>query len=252
MTDTDLLPTDPRTGKPLPPRAQPGYYPGFSTLSQKAFWDEATRAVVVDRVEHPPELRFFTPEEAPLMRAVCARILPQEDRANAHQIPIINGIDKRLFEKRTDGYRYEAMPKDWDAYRLGLQAIDAIAQQMHGKDFIACGAHEQDETLQTLHDGKPPAGQEIWDKMPVHRFWALLVQDVAEQYYAHPWAWDEIGFGGPSYPRAYFRLEHGQPEPWEVQEKRYEWNAPPSAVSGELVQVAGANDGATPGQGGTH
>ena len=62
--------------------------------------------------------------------------------------------------------------------------------------------------------------------MPVERYWALLVQDCLEAYYAHPWAWDEIGFGGPAYPRAYMRLEHGEPEPWEVEELRYEWLAP--------------------------
>ena len=72
---------------------------------------------------------------------------------------------------------------------------------------------------------------EIWEKMAIHRYWALLVQDCVEAYYAHPWAWDEIGFGGPAYPRAYMRLEHGEPEPWEVEEQRYEWEAPPDAVS---------------------
>ena len=43
------------------------------------------------------------------------------------------------------------------------------------------------------------------------------MQDALEGYYAHPWAWDEIGFGGPAYPRAYTRLERGEPEPWEVE-----------------------------------
>jgi hypothetical protein len=33
------------------------------------------------------------------------------------------------------------------------------------------------------------------------------------------------GYGGPAYPRGYVRLERGAPEPWEVNEKRYEWKA---------------------------
>ena len=37
-------------------------------------------------------------------------------------------------------------------------------------------------------------------------------------YYAHPYAWDEIGFGGPAYPRGYFALNNGAPEPWEPRE----------------------------------
>jgi hypothetical protein len=25
-------------------------------------------------------------------------------------------------------------------------------------------------------------------------------------FYSHPWAWNEIGFGGPAYPRGFMRL----------------------------------------------
>jgi hypothetical protein len=237
----------------MPPRAQPGYYPGFSTLSQQSFWDDATRTVVLNRVENPPPIRFFSPDEATLMEAVCARLLPQDDRDEAHRIPIINGIDERLYENRSDGYRYESMPPDPEAYRLGLQAIEAIAQEMQGKSFLELGATDQDRVLKSIHDAKPPAGQEIWDRMPPHRFWLLILQDVVEQYYAHPYAWDEIGFGGPAYPRAYMRLERGEPEPWEVREQRYEWEAPENSLSGLSELVGGTTHHmGTPGQGGTH
>ena len=37
--------TNPITGAPLSKREQPGYYPGFSTLKQKRYWDAATRKV---------------------------------------------------------------------------------------------------------------------------------------------------------------------------------------------------------------
>jgi len=43
----------PRThpaGHVLPPREQPGYYRGFSTLAQQHAWDEHTREVVLGRV----------------------------------------------------------------------------------------------------------------------------------------------------------------------------------------------------------
>jgi hypothetical protein len=67
--------------------------------------------------------------------------------------------------------------------------------------------------------------------MSIGRFWQMLMQDALESYYSHPWAWDEIGFGGPAYPRAYTRLERGEPEPWEVEEKPYAWEQPDYAVS---------------------
>ncbi len=134
-----------------------------------------------------------------------------------------------------------------------MQAIEEIAQTTHGKRFLELTAREQDQLLRSIHDGDPEGAQHIWDKMPVERFWMLLVQDAAEAYYAHPYAWDEVGFGGPAYPRAYMRLERGEPEPWEVEEQRYEWQAPADSVS-DVYEPVGKKDQhhASPGQGGTH
>jgi hypothetical protein len=82
-----------------------------------------------------------------------------------------------------------------------------------------------------LRNGTPQAAEAIWKQVSIGRFCQMLMQHALEAYYAHPWTWDEIGFGGPAYPRAYTRLERGEPEPWEVEEQRYEWIAPDYAVS---------------------
>ena len=230
----------------------PGYYPGFHTLDQKKFWDAATRKVVLDRVNNVPEIRFFKPEQARLLEAICARIVPQDDRDEAHKIPIVPWIDERLFADRHDGYRFEDMPPDREAYQLGLRGIEEIARILHGRGFCGIGVGEQDQILERLHDARPPAAREIWKQMPVHRFWMLLVQDCITVYYSHPWAWDEIGFGGPAYPRAYMRLEHGQPEPWEKDEKRHEWTAFGSSLSEKFTHVAGLAEHRGGPQGGTH
>jgi len=253
-SDALSLPTNPETGQPIAPVAQLGYYPGFSTLSQQAFWDEATRQTVLDRVEHVPPIRFFTPEEARLMKAVCDRLIPQDDRDESHKIPIVERIDDRLSSGRIDGYRFEDMPPDNEAHRLGLRAIEDIAMHLYHTSFLHLGLLEQDAVLQTIHQAKPPAGHDIWQKMSVHRFWMLLMQDVVEAYYAHPYAWDEIGFGGPAYPRGYMRLEGGKPEPWEVEEQRYDWEAPVTSRSGAYMPVGGpgGHKQITPGQEGTH
>jgi hypothetical protein len=39
---------------------------------------------------------------------------------------------------------------------------------------------------------------------------------VLAAFYSHPWAWTEIGFGGPAYPRGFARLGAGQREQWEA------------------------------------
>lgn len=249
----DGRPVNPNTREPLPPRAQPGYYPGFTTISQKAFWDQATRNVVLARIEKIPPIRFFSSEEAQLMTAVCNRILPQDDRDKLHKIPIVNFIDERLHEDRLDGYRFEGMPTDQEAHRLGLKGITEVAQHMFRRPFVELNPTDQESVLKTLHDGQPPAGLTIWKRMPVSRYWLLLVQDVVGVYYAHPFAWDEVGFGGPAYPRGYMRLENGEPEPWEVDERRYEWAAPSGSPSAEFTPVGGSPEHkGSPGQGGTH
>ncbi len=249
-------PLDPRTKEPLAPRADPGYYPGFSTLGQQNFWDAATREVVRQRVEDIPPIRFFTADEAKLMQTLCDHLLPQDDRDAEHRIPILPYIDERLFLGKTPGYRFETMPPDGDAYRLGFQAINQMAQANHGRDFLEITWREQEDLLKSIHDDEPMRGAEdIWGKrMPAHRYWALVLQDCAEMYYSHPWSWDEIGFGGPAYPRAYMRLERGEPEPWEVEEERYEWTVSPElwVSDPKEKEIAAHSEHPPAGQGGTH
>jgi hypothetical protein len=196
---------------------------------------------------------FFSPDELEIITAVIDRVIPQDDRDDEHRIPVVAMIDERLHSGRIDGYRYEDMPPDGEAYRMGLRAIDGIAEVMYGRSFVTLSPHEQDSLLWTIHEDRPPGGEEIWNGLPADRFWLLLVSDAVDAYYAHPYAWDEIGFGGPAYPRGYFRLENGQAEPWEVNEQRYEWEAPPGALSDRYQQLGGRHPHRAPaGQEGTH
>lgn len=237
----------------LTPSKQPGYYPGFSTLAQQGFWDEATRRAVISRIADTPPVRFFSSHEAQLLEAVIDRILPQDDRLPERRIPILPWIDERLYKNTLNGFRYEDMPPDREAYHLGLNAIDEMAQRRFQAPLLNLDPHQQELILKSLHDGKPDPEHPLWETMPVHRFWALLMEDCVTVYYSHPWAWDEIGFGGPAYPRGYMRLEKGQPEPWEVDEVRLAWNPPADSLSElDLGVEAPPEHGSTQGHGGTH
>ena len=72
-----FLPVDPASGNRIPPSSQPGYYPGYSTLRQRNYWDEATRKLIEHRVYRVPQIRFFDEIEALTMRAVADRLVPQ-------------------------------------------------------------------------------------------------------------------------------------------------------------------------------
>jgi hypothetical protein len=247
----DRRPVDPGSGQPLPTRAQPGYYPGYSTLGQQAFWDEATRDVVLKRVREIPPMRFFAGAEEVLFRAVVDCVLPQDDRDEAHRIPVAEMMDWSIAEGHIDGYQYTDMPPMQEAHRLGLLAINDIAWHLHGRSFVELSLEQQDEVLMTIRGGSPPVPQDVWERMSPNHYWTLLLQAAVDAYYSHPYAWDEIGFGGPAYPRAYFRLERGEAEPWEVDEVRYEWDPPPAArshhynaLSGDHPHMGGPGTGA--------
>ena len=150
---------DPATGDKLEQKTMPGYYPGYRTLDQQNYWDAATRDLILKRVHHQLPIRFFTAGEAATMRAVADRILPQDDRASDTRIPILPGVDERLYFNRIEGYRYEDMPSDQDAYRLAMKAIEAMAQELHHKPFHMLLTLEQETILQSLHDGEPLASK---------------------------------------------------------------------------------------------
>lgn len=240
------------TGGEIGDLRQPGYYPRFSTLQQKNAWDETTRSVVTNRVGDAPPIRFFSHEEAAVLQAIIDRVLPQDDRSDERTVPILPVIDERLFKNELGGFRYEDMPPDQDAYRLGIKAIDEMAHKRFDAAFPALTVHRQELILKSLHDGTPDPAHPVWKQMPVHRFWAMLMEDCVTAYYSHPWAWDEIGFGGPAYPRGYMRLENGLSEPWETDEERYEWNAPVDSLSEIDPEGAPPEHGSLHGHGGTH
>ena len=235
--DPTLRPRDKETEEPLSCKEQPGYYPGFSTLSQSPFWDEATRKAVIKRVQEPPERRFFSAEEWKFWEAVFDHLIPQTDRIPERRISLIAPLDGRLYANQTAGYRYETMPPDRKVYKAGMAAINEESRARFGGSFLLLGHWQQEKVMQALHDRRPEAAPEIWKHMSVHRFWQMIMGDAIDAYYAHPWAWDEIGFGGPAYPRAYTRLERGEPEPWEVREQRYEWLPPDSSISDEVESL---------------
>jgi len=69
---------------------------------------------------------------------VFAHLIPQTDRTPDHQIPLVAPLDHRLFINQTVGYRFENMPQDREAYRMGLEAINKEAEQRYGAVFSPC------------------------------------------------------------------------------------------------------------------
>lgn len=193
-------------------------YPGLDILSQQKHWDRATRALILERVYHPPEIRFFTPREVEMLQALADTILPQDDRPPEQRIPIVPWIDASVYNQETPGYRLETMPDPRTAWRLGIEGIDQTSQALYGgRHFTELSPGERHSVIEALFRGEPPG--EIWRRLPPAHFCiGVLTGAIIDAYYAHPTAWNEIGYGGPAYPRGYYALNRGEPEQWEVEE----------------------------------
>jgi hypothetical protein len=193
-------------------------YPDADILAQRGHWDDATREVVLDRVYNIPPFRFFDERQRATLEALCARAIPQHHRPTDRQVPIAPRIDQTCYEGFEEGFRFEDMPMSRRvAWAWGLEGLDQTAQAKWGANFAELNGTQQDDVLEAIRAGTPPG--EVWQRMPARRWWIhTAMRQITGVYYAHPYAWDEIGFGGPAYPRGYFALNFGAPEPWEARE----------------------------------
>jgi hypothetical protein len=196
-------------------------YQNYNVLDKwsSADWDDQTRRVVRERLEEVPPIRFFTEDEARTLAAVAERIIPQPDRSDDEKVPIVPWIDEKLYEDRRNGYRYEELPPQRDAWRLGIKGIDETAQALFdGKLFVALDTLSQDVVLTHVERGRAPGA--AWERMPAARFFtSVLSITIVKIYYAHPSAWNEIGYNGPSSPRGHVRKWEGGVDPWEAKEQ---------------------------------
>jgi len=194
-------------------------YPGYDVLAKRdtPSWNEQTRRVIDRRLAIDPEGHaFFSDREWATMRAVCARVVPQP-KERARPAPVAAMVDAKLKANDGDGYRDARLPRRDEAWRRGLSAIEAEAQARCGAAFHELDGAAQDAILTDLHGDR--AKSDAWGKMsPKLFFEKLLLHDIVGAYYAHPHAWNEIGFGGPASPRGYVRLNYDRRDPWEAAE----------------------------------
>ena len=105
------------------------------------------------------------------------------------------------------------MPDDRETWRRVARGLDASAVQNGATDF----AHAPIEVQCRIVDGfaQGELHGEVWDELPPKNAWSVVTRAIMSAFYSHPWAWNEIGFGGPAYPRGYARFGAGQRESWE-------------------------------------
>ncbi|MDI3305758.1 MAG: gluconate 2-dehydrogenase subunit 3 family protein [Acetobacteraceae bacterium] len=199
------------------PRAR---YRGYDVLDKRdtPSWNDADREVLDARLAVAPEDRnFFTAEEWVTVKAVCDRITPQTDRHP--RIPVAALLDRKMHENRADGYRRASLPPMQEAWRIALKALDEEARLRFGAAFHDLTPGRQDTLLELVQQGdvRSPA----WERIPPQEFFRdRVLHDIVPCYYSHPYAWNEIGFGGPASIRGYVRMDADRRDPWEAVEHK--------------------------------
>jgi hypothetical protein len=236
LTKPDHLPKLREGGEPRHPSWLPrqrrgttpqmiGRYPDYDVLANSENWDEATRRVVEQRLQTPGALRFFSAEEEPTLRAFCDVTTAQDTDP---RVPVAEMVDDKLASGRLDGFRYANMPRDPDTWRLLLRGLDETAHSRYrGESFAACDVASREAIVTALSKGELSGG--AWDALDVSRAWSVCMRAILAAFYAHPWAWNEIGYGGPAYPQGYMRL--GPTSTLEPHER-------PGATAEDPVRVA--------------
>lgn len=194
-------------------------YPNYDVLAKRngPSWNDKTREAIARRLAIGPGPLFLSPDEFETLAAIAARIVPQPA---AHQpIPVAALVDRKLQDGVSDGYRLAGMPRERDAWRSGLRALDAEARLAFGQGFARLSTTEQDELLRRAEAGTLTAPE--WGSMRARDFFKhRLLHDIVLAYYSHPASWNEIGWGGPASPRGYVRLDYNERDPWEAAEAK--------------------------------
>jgi hypothetical protein len=216
----DHLPKQRSNGIPPPPERLPrqrhgitpqmhGRYPDYDVLANARNWDDVTRAVVLQRAEGTPPIRFFDDHEQRTLRAFCDLVLAQDAEP---RIPVLEMVDAKLAAGSLDGFRYHDMPEDPETWKLVAAGLDEAA----AGSFAELPTETASELIARFAAGELKGA--VWERLPCAKAWKVVMRSVLSAYYSHPWAWNEIGYGGPAYPRGYMRLGVGQHEPHQANE----------------------------------
>lgn len=193
-------------------------FPTYDVLAKRdsESWDAITRRVIDERLALTERTDVLTDRQRLTLRALVDRIAPQPaGRAPVNTAAIL--LDK-IGSDSGDGFRHAGLPPLREAWARGLDAIDAMAQAVHGRAFDTLGGAAQDALLRSVEAGE--RRDSAWGDLPPDLFfrWRVL-PDVVAAYWSHPSAWSAMGFGGPASPRGYVRLEAGRHDRWEAEEQ---------------------------------
>ncbi|MBS4026724.1 MAG: gluconate 2-dehydrogenase subunit 3 family protein [Clostridia bacterium] len=189
------------------------HYPDYDVMASIDEWDDHTKEIVLKRLGPFPEKRFLEEQEVRKLRLIIKHLV--YDNRDEILDWILSYIDQRLHSEIGENQRKLKAPPEKLLIREGLKTLDKLAEKLYYQSFADAGTKEQFEMLASIQLGKA-ANIPEWATIPQKDLFDKLLDMIISAYYSHPTIWSEMGYGGPAYPRGYYRIELPWTDPWEA------------------------------------
>lgn len=156
---------------------------GLSTAWITTHWpdvlsaaDHARRAA---QSATPPKFEFFSPEQAPEIDAIAARIIPTDDMPGAREAGVVYFIDRALATFASD---------DQKTYKEGLPELQARTHELFPavERFSAATPEQQDAVLRSLDDHAPAPARPFRPRPSAQSFFETLRQHTIAGFLIDP------------------------------------------------------------------
>lgn len=147
----------------------------------------------IDDISSAP--RSLSSGQIVALRAILARVLPA---AGDYGMDLALRLDRMMDEQDGNGWRYEALPTDPEAYKAGLDTLDAIVKAQNGCRFVDLSGEEQDGLLDAIQktQGVAPEAAAPFDAEQMALWFEEVRSDAVRHYVAHPAIMARIGYSG--------------------------------------------------------
>lgn len=180
-----------------------------------------TRRVLLQRLHEKPDAQgLLDVEELRTLRALAARVIPDAG------FDLAGRLDQMLAQPQHDGWRFNTLPQDGDAWKLGLASLDAAAQRMFAVTFVALDVARQDQILKLAQKGHLGKGllasmhlrgdAKLFDAAQMRDWFEDVRGELVKLYVADPRTMERIGFTGFADEQGFIKIGLSEREEAEI------------------------------------
>ena len=173
----------------------------FSALIASSQTSPQTRAALLERLTvESHRSGVLAAEELRTLRALAACVIPGAPFDSAAR------IDAALAKGIQDGWRFDLLPENEQAWKQGIFSIDAAARREFGVPFVALDTSRQEDLLNSAQQGKLRKGLlganhiresgGAFDANQMRDWFEDVRAELAKSYVADPRIMERIGFTG--------------------------------------------------------